>query len=99
MTNQTCKIEVGMGATELCYTDRHAYTVIAISDSGKTITVQADTEIRVDGNGDSECQEYRFEPNPEGQIYKLRLTKYRGWAHKNTRFAIGYRRAYYDYGF
>lgn len=89
---------VGMGATELCWSDRHAYTVIAVSPTGKTVTVQADRATRTDKNGMSESQEYSFEPNPQGQVYHLRLTK-KGWAYKGIRFALGYRSEYHDFSF
>lgn len=92
------KPEVGMGATQICWTDRRPFTVIAVSESGKTVTVREDTPIRVDSNGMSECQSYRFEPNPEGIVYTLRMTK-RGWAHKGQRFSMGRRDCYHDYSF
>lgn len=91
--------EVGMGATNLCWTDRHAYTIIEVSKSGKTIKVQADTAIRTDGYGMTDGQSYRFEPNANGAVYTVRLTK-RGWRSKEAgAFAIGYRSEYYDFGF
>lgn len=89
---------VGMGATHLMYSDRAAYTVIAVSASGKTVTVQRDKATRTDMNGMSECQTYTFEPDPQGSTYVLRLTK-RGWAHKGSRFALGYRSEYHDFSF
>lgn len=36
------KPKVGMGVTELLYSDRHSYTIIKVSPSGKTITIQRD---------------------------------------------------------
>lgn len=38
--------EVGMGATELCYTDRHAGTIVAVAKSGKSLSWQRDKAIR-----------------------------------------------------
>lgn len=95
---QETKPEVGMGATELCWSDRHAYTVIEVSTSGKTIKVQADRAIRVDNNGMSESQEYKFERDPNGAVYTLRRTK-KGWSSKGIRFALGYRSEYHDFSF
>jgi len=92
------KPEVGMGATELCYTDRHAFTIIAVSASGKTITVQRDNATRADSHGMSDCQSYTYSADPNGAIYELRLTK-KGYAHKGTPFTIGCRREHYDYSF
>lgn len=90
--------EVGMGATELCWTDRHAYTVVAVSPSGKTITLQADTATRVDNNGMSECQNYEFSRDPNGQLVTARLTK-KGWACKGRRFSLDSRSEYHDFSF
>jgi hypothetical protein len=89
--------EVGMGATELGWTDRHAYTIVKVI-SPITIEVQRDTATRVDKNGMSECQKYEFTPNPIGKVVRLRKTK-KGWCYKGQRFAIGYRDEYYDYSF
>lgn len=89
---------VGMGATELMWSDRHAYTVIWVSESGKTVRVQSDHAKRVDSNGMSESQRYLFTPNPNGEIVTLRRGK-RGWVSKGRRFALGYRDEYYDYSF
>jgi hypothetical protein len=89
---------VGMGATQLMYTDRIAYTVIWVSKSGKTIKVQEDHAERTDKNGMSECQTYEHKPNLKGEVYTVRLTK-RGWSSKSRRFALGYRSTYHDYSF
>jgi len=89
---------VGMGATECCWSDRHAYTVIAVSPTGKTCTVQRDHAIRTDNYGMSDCQDYRYERDPEGSTMTLRLTK-RGWSSKGTRFILGSRDEHHDYSF
>jgi len=98
------KPTVGMGATRLMYTDRSPYTVIGISPSGREITVQEDQAIRLDHNGMSESQEYRYEPDPKGSTAVLTLRKNGRWIAKGepmsgTPYAIGYRRRYYDYSF
>jgi hypothetical protein len=56
--------EVGMGATILMWTDRKAATIVDVLNDGKVVIVQPDRAIRVDNNGMSECQDYRFEPDP-----------------------------------
>jgi hypothetical protein len=89
---------VGMGATSLMYTDRHAYTVVWVSKSGKTIRVQEDHAERTDSNGMSESQTYFHTRNTEGVVHTVRLTK-RGWSSKGARFALGYRSTYHDYSF
>lgn len=92
------KPEVGMGATELCYSDRHAYTIVEVSPSGKTIKVQPDKATRTDNNGMSDAQTYSFEPDTNAPIITVRLTK-KGWQSKGRPFAIGYRSEHYDYTF
>lgn len=90
--------EVGMGATHLMYTDRHPYTIIKVCTPRK-IMVQADKAIRTDNNGMSDSQSYDFEPNPEGTVKTLRLTK-KGWTTPHgEKFSIGHRSAYHDYSF
>ncbi len=89
--------EVGMGVTVLCWTDRHAGTITHVTP--KTITVQRDKAIRVDKNGMSENQEWRFEPDPLGSMGIFRLTK-RGWRNAGGNgLAIGERDEYYDFSF
>lgn len=95
--------EVGMGATELLWSDRHAYTVIEVSKSGKTVTVQRDNAERVLCEGEnpmSDSQNYKYTPDPKGAICKIRLCK-NGWKEigGGSRFALGFRDEYYDYSF
>lgn len=71
------KIEVGMGATILMWSDRHAATVIEWD--GKTIVVQSDIAKRVDRNGMSELQDYAYEPDPNGAKYTFKLDRAGGW--------------------
>ena len=63
---------VGMGVTECCYTDRHPYEIIEVKDS-KHIVVRALGYERIDTNGMSECQEYRYFSKPDGAIVHLTL--------------------------
>lgn len=95
---------VGMGITELMWSDRAAGTITRVSPSGKTLWYQLDKATRIDGNGMSEVQDYAYEPNPDAPVKTARLTK-RGWktvcsgAASGTRIAIGYRATYYDFSF
>lgn len=89
---------VGMGATEILYTDRRPYTIIWVSPKGDRIRVQEDKAVRTDDNGMSECQSYRFEPDPEGRIVEVRKTKTGQWG-KQSKFVVGHRSYYYDYSF
>jgi hypothetical protein len=88
--------EVGMGATVLLWTDRHAGTIIKVTP--KSFTLREDTAIRTDNYGMSDSQAYRYEPNPNGREWVFRLTK-RGWRSGGTAVMIGHRRSYHDYSF
>lgn len=96
---------VGMGATGGCWTDRHPYTVVAVSASGKTITLQRDEARRTDKNGMSESQSYLFIPNPYGDMIKASLRKNGQWVEVGKqlgtgyRFQLGVRSKYHDYSF
>jgi len=99
---------VGMGATMLLWSDRHAMTIIAVdyfksgARKGQVSTVYAtrDQAVRVDTNGMSDAQEYVFLPANDGIVSRFT-------ARKNGRFqdkggatlAIGYRSEHYDYSF
>jgi len=94
----TIKPEVGMGATILMWTDRHAATITAVSKSGKTIKVRQDLAKRIDKNGMSEMQTYEYSPNPLQPEITFRLTK-KGWRSNGTSLAIGRRAEYIDFSF
>jgi hypothetical protein len=96
--------QVGMGATELMFTDRNAYTIIEIIND-KTIIVQRDDVKRVDKNGMSDSQEYVYISNPDNAVYEVTLRKNGKWITKGqnakhgTSWLIGHRMEYYDYSF
>ena len=95
--------EVGMGATQLCWSDRHACTITEVSTSGKRIGVVRDIATRTDKEGMSDCQSYEFAPGagfPE--FYTLR--KNGAWVRegdsmKGARLTVGKRSEYHDYSF
>lgn len=92
--------KVGMGCTILWYTDRSPATIIAVSPSGKTVTVQEDKSTREDTNGMSESQNYTYERDPEGTIRVFRFSRVRHvWNSDGLRLRIGDRNKYHDYGF
>ena len=68
--------KVGMGATILCWSDRHAATIVKVTKA--TIHVRRDKAIRTDKNGMSEIQTYTYEPDPDAPVEVFRKTK-RGW--------------------
>lgn len=98
------KPEVGMGATECFYSDRHPYEVIAVKDD-RHITVRALDSKRIDSNGMSESQTYEYFSNENNPPVNLFLTKQGKWRAKIGRslgvncFYIGHAEKYYDYSY
>jgi hypothetical protein len=95
---------IGMGATLISWTDRHPYTVVEVVGPDHVV-VQEDSYTRTDHNSMSECQSYDFAPNPGGARYHVTRRKNgrwvaRGESMKNgTKFVIGSRDKYHDFGF
>jgi len=102
--------KIGDGATEHIGSDSHAYTVIRVGPSGKTITMQRDKaaldpdwkpDTRLGGfvghTVNNWSQTYTYERDPQGAVMTARLTK-RGWASRGTPVSKG-RREFYDYNF
>lgn len=106
---------VGMGATRLGWTDRTACTIVEVRLDRNFvpcwIAVQEDTAIRIDNNGMSESQVYRYEPRPDGLPYFYKCTKDGGWrkCYRNDKgrwvwdgtemLLVGERRHYHDFSF
>lgn len=88
--------EVGMGATVLLWTDRHAGTITKVTP--KSFTLVEDLSIRIDNHGMSDSQAYRYAPNPNGRTWVFRLTK-KGWRSKGAGVLIGERSEYFDFSF
>lgn len=95
-TKQEIIPEVGMGATELSWSDRNPYTIIEIISKNR-IKVQSDNAKHI---GEPYTQDWEITPNPNGQIETLIQTK-NGWKVLKgcTKFIIGTRQKYYDYSF
>jgi hypothetical protein len=92
---------IGDGATMIGWTDREAYSIIAINPSRKTVTIQRDIATRSDTHGMSDAQSYTFDRNPHGSISVVTLRKdgfyrVRGGT---TKVLLGQRSEYYDYSF
>ncbi len=92
--------EVGMGATLMMYSDRHAYTITKIE--GNKLWAVQDKAIRTDDNGMSDSQSYRYEPGTgEPEVFTLRKDGrwHEGTTLKGSVLQVGERDHYYDHGF
>lgn len=100
--NQTRPLapEVGMGVTELMYSDRHPFTITAIL-SPKRIQVKGDIATRTDKNGCCESQEYTYETDHNSPSITLFLNKFGRWKRvgdaQGSTYLIGRREEYYDF--
>jgi len=106
MNYEHAEPHIGLGVTEYMFSDRRAYTIVDMSKSKKTLTIQRDIAKRVDNNGMSDMQEYEYTPDPNGPTRIITLRKdgrYRDKGSQSTPgstiYSIGYRMAYHDYSF
>lgn len=98
------EVFVGMPATRNAVTDCNPCTVIAMSKSGKSITIQDDDWKIISGNGfdgSALCEYFR---NPAGAIHGATLRKDGGYRLKGScqgygRVNLGIRRYYRDPSF
>jgi hypothetical protein len=96
--------QVGMGATMLLWSDRHACTIVEVSPNKKRIGVQQDNAKRTDNNGMSDSQSYAYSPNVNAPVKYYTLRKNGAWVRegesmKGSRIAIGYRAEFHDFSF
>lgn len=95
--------EVGMGATILMYSDRHAATIIEVNKN--TVVVQRDFAVRSDHNGMSDAQDYSHSPNPDGIKETFTLRNNGRWVSKGSgmrngpSLLIGKRDHHHDFSF
>ena len=103
MTNAEIVPQVGMGATVVSYSDRHAGTIVEATPT--RVVVQRDTAVRVDNHGMSDAQYYTYERNLNGIVETFSLRKNGTWVMRGmaTRdgitLALDCRSEYYDYTF
>lgn len=94
---------VGMFATELMWSDRHAYEVIAVKDS-RHVTVRALKATMVPGT-DWLDQEYELSSDENGSVAQLFKKKNGQWVQRysdrsyGNRFALGFASEYEDPSF
>ncbi len=98
-TNGQPTPEVGMGVTVLMWTDRHAGTITRVDPKGRKFWFREDTAIRTDSYGMSDCQSYRYEPNPSAPEELAVLKKNGAWRTGRGQMRLGDRRAYHDFSF
>lgn len=95
------KPEVGMGVTEMLWSDRSPYEIVEVKDD-RHVLIRALDYKRIDNNGFSECQEYEYYPNENNPVTMIFLTKKGEWRERigrrlgSTRFVIGFAEKYYD---
>ena len=94
---------VGIGATILLWTDRHAATIVEVKSGGKLVGVRKDKVTRTDSNGMSESQTYRFEPNIAAPVEWFSRRKNGRYEQRGSTFGfglrIGDRQEYRDFSF
>ena len=96
--------EIGMGVTELCWSDRNPYTVVGIVNS-KTLIVQKDDYVRNDNNGMSDMQDYTYIQNPNNHTVTITLRKNGSWVTQGqpmkngAKWYVGNRQKYHDFTF
>lgn len=92
MGNNSTVPVVCKGATLLCWTDRHAYEVMSVSKDGKRIVMQRYLPERIDSNGMSDSQEWKYE-KLDG-INKEYVYRYGAWRCVHTGIRI--KESYYE---
>lgn len=60
-TQTTATIEIGMGATVYGWSDTQAWTVIAVSKSGREVTLQRDKATLLNGGNSGEADALKFD--------------------------------------
>jgi len=81
MSNSPALPNVKVGATKLHWTDRTAYFVLSVSEDKKQCKIQRAKAIRADKSGMSECQDYRYEKDPNNPVIEL-VYRYNNWYEK-----------------
>jgi hypothetical protein len=101
MENPSIEPEIGMGATIMMWSDRHACTIVQITHNNKRIVIQRDTVVKVADPNHPDQFQYEYQANPEGEILyasKRKDGRYRLMGSK-TRVCLGVRDEYYDLSF
>lgn len=94
----------GQAATLCLWTDRHAYTVVNVFASGKTLLATRDKATRIDNNGQSDAQVYTFQTVEFAEREKFTLRSNGRWVKQGDSkggcaLVLGHRSEYYDHSF
>lgn len=89
--------KIGDGATLLCWSDRHAYTIVDVKKS--YVLVTRDIAERTDQNFERGPQEYTYQNAPDATPARANLRKDGRYYIGNQVLKIGYRNEHYDYSF
>lgn len=108
----TAKPEVGMGATELSWSDRRAYTIVKVISEREVICQADNAERKFTSAPDSkerdmevfsDSQDYEYTPNPEGYKVRVKIARNGTWRtegrNKGRAWRIGVRDQYHDFSF
>ena len=93
--------EVGMGCTEIYWSDREPYEVIEVKDNRHCSA----RKMQAKHIGEAFTNEWDITPDEEGRIVDLFKTKQCRWVHRfsdgryGQTFVMGYADKYYDYSF
>lgn len=79
--------QVGMGVTELLWSDREPYEIIEVKDD-RHIVIRRMNYKRTDKNGFSECQEYEYTSNPNGYTCTLYRNNKGRWVRRVGRNGV-----------
>lgn len=93
MSSNSSIPEVGKGATVLSWTDRHAYEVMEVSEDKKRVVIQQYIPERIDGNGMSESQKYKYEEL--NGLDEVVVWKWGAWRYERDELKILDELAYY----
>lgn len=93
------KPEVGMGATMLLWTDRHAYTITRVSESGKTFWMKRDIATLEPGTSPWQGnQDYHYTRCEDSGETMVKFGK-KGWKSGGDKVLVGVRDEHYDPSF
>jgi hypothetical protein len=115
MKNENVEViipQVGMGVTELMYSDRNVYTITVVDVNGRWFKCQEDRSAKDEENSDKEWpfrkQVYRYYRNHTAPEIKVTLRKDGEWrkvgvttagSTRTSYFVLNHRSKFFDYTF